>query len=148
LKAFETFRASFVGFANELSNTQQYNCHKLNLFNVGRPIPNDTPSVNAVVKEVLANQAAINKEVTFYSRLLAEDERLSKMDIIYWIDYVYLFGVKDLIPLYDHMNPVMYRNWDVYVLLWSVFFVVLFVWYKVISTCKRTCCGGSKVKQA
>jgi hypothetical protein len=55
LKAFETFRASFVGFANELSNTQQYNCHKLNLFNVGRPIPNDTPSVNAVIKEVLAN---------------------------------------------------------------------------------------------
>ena len=148
LKAFETFRASFVGFANELSNTQMYNCHKLNLFNVGRPISNETPDIKNTIKEVMFNQAAINKEVTFYSRLLAEDERLSKMDIIYWIDYVYLFGVKDLIPLYDHMNPVMYRNWDVYVLLWSVFFVVLFVWYKVISTCKRTCCGGSKVKQA
>ena len=124
-----------------------YNCHKLNLFNVGRPIPNDEPQVNPVIESVLANQAAINKEVTFYSRLLAEDERLSKMDIIYWIDYVYLFGVKDLIPLYDHMNPVMYRNWDVYVLLWSIFFGVLFFWYKVLSSCKKMCCGGSKVKE-
>jgi len=45
LKAFETFRASYVGFANELSNTQMYNCHKLNIFNVGRPIPNDSADV-------------------------------------------------------------------------------------------------------
>ena len=124
-----------------------YNCHKLNLFNVGRPIQNDEADVNAAIQDVLNNQAEINKQVTFYSRLLAEDERLSKMDIIYWIDYVYLFGVKDLIPLYDHMNPVMYRNWDVYVLLWTILFLVLFVWYKVISGCKAMCCGGSKVKQ-
>jgi hypothetical protein len=31
--------------------------------------------------------------VTFNGKLLAEDERLSKMDLEYWIDYVYLFGV-------------------------------------------------------
>lgn len=55
LKAFETFRASFVGFANELSNTQVYNCHKLNLFNVGRPIPLGDSDVKAVITNVLAN---------------------------------------------------------------------------------------------
>lgn len=90
----------------------------------------------------------MNKEVTFYYRLLAEDERLSKMDLNYWIDYVYLFGVKDLIPLYDHMDPITYRNWDVYCLLWTVAFVSLFVWYKLISICCSCCRGGSKVNSS
>ena len=37
--ALETFRAPIVGFANEgKSMTQMFNCHKLNKFNVGRPI--------------------------------------------------------------------------------------------------------------
>jgi len=68
------------------------------------------------------------------------------MDLNYWIDYVYLFGVKDLIPLYDHMDPVTYRNWDVYCLLWSIAFVVAYLWYKVISFCLSCCRGGAKVK--
>ena len=41
------------------------------------------------------------KQVSFIGKLLSEDERISKKDLSYWIDYIYLFGVADLIPAYD-----------------------------------------------
>ena len=42
------------------------------------------------------------------------------MDLHYWIDYVVLFGVEDLIPLYDGVDFITYRNldvWAIYILL-------------------------------
>lgn len=71
----------------------------------------------SAIEKILGDKSYI-KNVTFYHKLLALDERKSKMDIQYWLDYVQLFGVKELIPIYDKMNPIMYRNWDVYVTLW------------------------------
>ena len=72
------------------------------------------------------------------------------MDLEYWVDYVSLFGVKEMIPLYDKMNPITYRNWDVYMLTFSVIFIVLYLVSKVVlgalRMIRRCCYGGSKVK--
>lgn len=82
--------------------------------------------------------------IKFYNHLLQDDQRISKMDLEYWMDYVYLFGVKELIPLYDGMDPITYRNWDVYILNWCIFFCIVYFWKKVISFC---CCGKSEDKK-
>jgi hypothetical protein len=76
---------------------------------------------------------------TFFSRLLAEDERLSRMDLEYWIDYVERFGVKEKIPLYDNMGFIEYRNWDVYAFLFTILFIALLVWIKVLKACCSLC---------
>ena len=78
--------------------------------------------------------------MTFFSRLLAEDERLSKMDLEYWVDYVQLFGVKDMIPLYDHLDPIRFRNWDVYIFLWSIAAFVFYMFIKFLSLVKYVIC--------
>ena len=39
------------------------------------------------------------------------------MDLEYWIDYVYEFGIKRKIPLYDHMSFIKYHNIDVLLFL-------------------------------
>ena len=65
------------------------------------------------------------------------------MDLEYWIDYVYLFGVKELIPQYDKMNPIAYRNWDVYALNWAILFAVLFYSKKMFQRNR----GTDQVKQ-
>jgi hypothetical protein len=69
------------------------------------------------------------------------------MDLEYWVDYVYLFGVKDMIPLYDKMNPIAYRNWDVY-LLNFVFGILIFKILSTLMRCWWRCCSkkDSKVK--
>jgi len=59
------------------------------------------------------------------------------MDLEYWLDYIQLFGVKELIPLYDHMDPITYRNWDVYALNWAIFAVVLYVLPKLFCCCAK-----------
>lgn len=73
------------------------------------------------------------------------------MDLEYWIDYTQLFGVKELIPLYDKMDIVTYHNWDVYVINWAIFFGTIYFWKKVIglvcgccACC--SCCGCCKKK--
>mmetsp|Transcript_7775 Transcript_7775/g.12061 ORF Transcript_7775/g.12061 Transcript_7775/m.12061 type:complete len:98 (+) Transcript_7775:668-961(+) len=91
----------------------------------------------------------IQGNVTFYYHLLADDERISKMDLEYWLDYVYLFGVGDIIPLYDKAGVLAYRNWDVYIFLWSVLFVAIWCFIKCCKCCRRgcgKCCGKSKTK--
>ena len=45
-----------------------------------------------------------------------------------------------MIPLYDHMDPITYRNWDVYVFLWSMLFLILFIFYKILCCCKYIIC--------
>lgn len=72
--------------------------------------------------------------VTFHQNLLADDQRISRMNIEYWIDYAYFFGATDLIPLYDGVtNTFRFRNYDTYIfglpplwlftqLLYTVFF--------------------------
>lgn len=155
ITALETFRAPMVGFANEgKSMTQMFNCHKLNKFNVGRPISieyldNYDPTdklVSQTIDQIMDDYTNVHHNVTFYSLLLSDDERLSRMDLQYWVDYVYLFGVKELIPLYDHMNPIVYRNWDVYILLWSIFFFILYIDYKLLKCCCSLCSKKNKVK--
>jgi hypothetical protein len=64
--------------------------------------------------------------VTFHKRLLKDDERISKMDLEYWIDYVYLFGAKDLIPLYDKLDFITFRNMDVYAAYLAIFFLMFY----------------------
>ena len=81
--------------------------------------------------------------MTFYHKLLVEDQRNSKMDINYWLDYVVKFGVKDLIPVYDKMGTIEYRNLDVYAMLWFVAAVIFYTVIKVIGMC---CSSKNKVK--
>ena len=60
-------------------------------------------------------------KVQFYSDILQE-ERNSKMDMEYWIDYLHEFGVSHKIPLYDHMSFFKYNNlgvWCLVFLIWS-----------------------------
>lgn len=86
----------------------------------------------------------VSDNVYFYGKLLSEDERISKMDLEYWVDYVYLFGVSDFIPLYDKMNPIVYRNWDVYAIYWVVAFGCLFFWYTMCKCCCKLCGSSQK----
>ena len=96
-------RAAIVGFANEeLSQTEAFNCHKLLKFSVGKPISLDSldhedPSQTLVVDTIhslleggapSAELSNLHSNITFFGRLLAEDERLSRMDLEYWVDYV------------------------------------------------------------
>ena len=73
------------------------------------------------------------QNVTFNGRLLAEDERISKMDLEYWIDYVYLFGVSDFIPLYDKLDFITFRNWDVYALYILILVLFFYFWINFCS---------------
>ena len=84
--------------------------------------------------------------VTFFSMLLGEDERESKMDLEYWIDYVAQSGVKEMIPIYDKMGPIEYRNWDVYTLVFSILFAILYIQFKILSFCCGLCKGSKKVQ--
>lgn len=68
------------------------------------------------------------------------------MDLEYWVDYVYLFGVSDMIPLYDKVDPITYRNYDVYAILWGVFFVVLYIILSICSCCRKCCRSKTKVE--
>lgn len=84
------------------------------------------------------------KNITFHQKLLAEDERISRMDLEYWIDYVYLFGVSDMIPLYDKLDPITFRNWDVYALSAVIVFLLIQLIYTVC--CCRCFCLKKKTK--
>ena len=101
--------------------------------------------MTAAIKQAVQDEE-MRGNATFFSKLLGEDERISLMDLEYWIDYVQQFGVQEMIPLYDKMGPIEYRNWDVYTLLFSIMFFVMFVWFKVISFCCGMCKGSKKVK--
>ena len=69
--------------------------------------------------------------------MLSEDERISKMDLEYWIDYVYLFGVDDFIPLYDKLDFITFRNWDVYAIYLLIVCLFFYTVSLVYSFCKR-----------
>ena len=65
------------------------------------------------------------------------------MDLEYWIDYVYLFGVKDFIPLYDRLDFITFRNWDVYAAYLVIFFSMFYAAFFVFSLIKK--CFNKKV---
>ena len=44
------------------------------------------------------------------------------------------------------MNPIQYRNWDVYAFFWVVGLGMLYILIKICKGCKRCVCGGKKVK--
>ena len=152
INAFGRFGAVFVGVAHKNSESQQFNCHKLKQFKVGAPMETDyeydsSPMATGFFKAWM-EYPEMQKNVEFYQHLLEDDERKSKMDLEYWIDYVQLFGVKEMIPLYDHMDPITYRNWDVYVLNWTILVCTILFWKTVIGFCCRKCgCCGSKDKK-
>ena len=131
--------------------TQMYNCHKLSLFEVGHALSIEEldkydPNEELLLKLLQKAYLSSNDQVQFVQHLLKDDERLSKMDLEYWIDYVKEFGVKELIPLYDGMPLWMYRNWDVYA---STFIMLLALIYLLLSAFKfmfncLSCCCKSK----
>lgn len=88
---------------------------------------------------------AMSKNITFHQKLIAEDERVSRMDLEYWIDYVYLFGVSDMIPLYDKVDPITFRNWDVYALAVVIAFLLFQLAY-TICCCRCFCLKKKKTK--
>jgi hypothetical protein len=81
--------------------------------------------------------------VSFIGKLLSEDERISKKNLSYWIDYIYLFGVADLIPAYDQMDPIKFRNLDVNAFIFSILGLILYIVYVTLKCC---CCSSKKVK--
>jgi len=103
-------------------------------------------SVADMVDMTKVENQNMRKNVTFHEKLLAEDERISRMDLEYWIDYVYLFGVGDLIPLYDKVDPITFRNWDVYAIYWFIFLAVAYINYKIFRCICSCCCKPSKTK--
>jgi len=103
-------------------------------------------SVADMVDMTKVENQYMRKNVTFHEKLLAEDERISRMDLEYWIDYVYLFGVGDLIPLYDKVDPITFRNWDVYAIYWLIFLAVAYINYKIFRCMYSCCCKPSKTK--
>ena len=65
------------------------------------------------------------------------------MDMEYWIDYLYEFGVSHKIPLYDHMSFFKYNNLDV----WSLLFLIIYIPYLICSyVCCGLCCKKSEAK--
>ena len=152
IAAIENFKAVFIGYANPKVQTQVFNCHKVEQFGVGvtvdledvhdDEVPRDR-LFSALYRGVFDLTSSNYPNIKFFSHLLHDDQRISKMDLEYWIDYVYLFGVKELIPLYDKMDIITYHNWDVYILNWSLFFAVLFI----VRKCLSCCCGGRKADE-
>jgi len=148
LNAIGRFGAVFVGFAKEgQSNTQEFNCHKLGQFDAGYAMQledyknnKDAPFLTGFFKAWM-EYPKMRKNTLFYQHLLEDDERKSKMDLEYWIDYVQLFGVKEMIPLYDHMDPITYRNWDVYCLNFAILGCIILFWKTVLGFCYRKACG-------
>merc|ERR1719240_1905392 len=122
-----------------MSHTQAYNCHKFLHFNVGNVIDSadigTDPDVFTKALTPMLDASQANSEmqgnITFHQKILSEDERISKMDLEYWVDYVYLFGVSDMIPLYDKVDPITYRNWDVYALGAVILFLLLQLVYTI-----------------
>lgn len=120
-------------------------------FNVGNvleatQLTKNKKLVSSIIKPMVdvttPENIAMGKNITFHQNLLAKDERISKMDLEYWIDYVYLFGVSDMIPLYDKVDPITFRNWDVYVLSAIILFIVFQVVYTIC--CCRCFCLKAK----
>lgn len=103
-------------------------------------------SVADMIDTTKVENQYMRKNVTFHEKLLAEDERISRMDLEYWIDYVYLFGVGDLIPLYDKVDPITFRNWDVYAIYWFIFLAAAYINYKIFRCIHSCCCKSSKTK--
>lgn len=99
--------------------------------------------VTDAIKRVIEDKE-MRGNVTFYSKLLAEDERISLMDLEYFLDYVYQFGAQELIPLYDKMAFVEYRNWDVYTLIFFALLAILYIWFRVLSFCCGLCKSSKK----
>ena len=107
--------------------------------------PNHT-IVSETIKTVLEEHESIGHSVKFHQHLLKDDERLSKMDLEYHIDYVQQFGVKELIPKYDELNFFTYRNWDVYVVNWTLLCLVLVCLNKLCFCSCSWCKSGKRSK--
>lgn len=144
LAAIENFKAPIIGFASPKVQTQVFNCHKLLTENAGIPVDIQDKDLDLIgtINQILKDQTMF-QNASFYHKLLVLDERRSKMDMNYWLDYVQQFGVKELIPVYDKMGPIEYRNWDVYAMLWTLAAIIVWVNYKIFSFC---CCKSKKVK--
>ena len=78
-----------------------FNCHKLQKFSVGAPLSLDVydgkwdppetllaDTINSLIDPSSPIYPDLRSNVTFFGRLLAEDERLSRMDLEYWVDYM------------------------------------------------------------
>ena len=118
-----------------------FNCHKYELFGVGKAVimddfdnydPKGRLLTDTVLQTIIDNDAH-QKKVKFFQHLLKDDERKSLMDLEYHIDYVQQFGVKEMIPLSDELNFVTYRNWDVYLLTFTVLGLLLKIVLMVLS---------------
>lgn len=145
-------KAMMVGYAkgqdSTEQNTQKYNCHKIAEYQVGLQVKEIEGLSKQIVELTNLDDPLVADsfdKVNFYSEILQE-ERKSKIDLEYWIDYVKEFGVSHKIPLYDHMGFIKYNNLDV----WALVFLIIYIPYQIISyLCWCCCCKKSdkKVKQ-
>jgi hypothetical protein len=140
-----------VGYAtnqNSMSqNTQKFNCHKINEFGVGLVSlsqglqhPSQILLFKSLMDKNVPELEEMLEKAEFYSELL-QFEAESTIDIEYWIDYLYEFGIEHKIPLYDHMSFFKYHNLD----LWIPLFLVLYCVYWAITSlcaccCRKLCC--------
>lgn len=49
------------------------------------------------------------------------------MDLEYWVDYVFVFGVAHKIPAYDHMSWFYYHNCDIWIIVALTFALFIFL---------------------
>ena len=139
--------AMFVGYAKNADkqdqNTQKYNCHKIAEFQVGLQVRQIEGLGNDILALTDMSDPLVQDtfyKVQFYSDILQE-ERNSKMDMEYWIDYLHEFGVSHKIPLYDHMSFFKYNNLDV----WCLVFLIIYIPYLI---CSYVCCCCCRKKDA
>ena len=139
-------KAMMVGYAKRSDktdqSTQKYNCHKIAEFQVGLQVSKLDGLAGSISELTDLSDPLVAdsfEKVQFYSEILQE-ERRSKMDLEYWIDYVKEFGVAHKIPLYDHMSFVKYNNLDV----WGLVFLAIYIPFNIIYYLCACCCCKKK----
>ena len=60
------------------------------------------------------------------------------MDLEYWVDYTFVFGVAHKIPAYDHMSWFYYHNCDIWIMVFIFFCLCLFLLKSIL---QFVCCG-------
>lgn len=149
--AYENYNVSyFNSYYNHKSYSQIFNCNKLIHTTTGRK------SIAINSKQINANTGAPNKKKRPYiiynnkfNKALLKEEKESRQDLEYWIDYIHLFGISHKIPKYDHMSFIVFHNLDI---LGAVLLTLLVIYkicsFCICSVCCRPCCkAGEKKKE-
>lgn len=123
--------ALMLGYKNPNSHTQAYNCHKLDVYNVGAQISNNKNFETTFNLLLVDNYETMIENIRFYAETLKQAKN-DKTDLNYWLNYVVQFGIEDKIPHYQHIDYVASYNLDVVAVsvIGALIGFILFRWFK------------------